>query len=210
MRKTVKYTGMELIERKWDEKLNIHTIGRNDTHADEYRYPYEPTPYVVLERLAESGYFDENSIILDYGCGRGRVGLFLENQLKCRSIGIEYDTEIFAEAEENKKACVGTCRIEFVCANAENYPVSKQVDSCYFFNPFSVDILRKVIARIRESYYENPRDITLFFYYPSDEYISYLMTVEELSFIDEIDCSDLFVENRAKERILIFELCCLL
>ncbi len=32
----------------------------------------------------------------------------------------------------------------------------------------------------------------LFFYYPSDEYISYLMTVDELVFSDEIDCRDLF------------------
>ena len=31
-----------------------------------------------------------------------------------------------------------------------------------------------------ESYYENPRELLLFFYYPSDEYISYLMTVDEL------------------------------
>lgn len=42
-----------------------------------------------------------------------------------------------------------------------------------------------------ESYYENPRELLLFFYYPSDEYISYLMTVDELVFSDEIDCRDL-------------------
>lgn len=35
----------------------------------------------------------------------------------------------------------------------------------------------------------------MFFYYPSDEYISYLMTVEELEFLDEIDCQDLLKEK---------------
>ena len=40
-----------------------------------------------------------------------------------------------------------------------------------------------------ESYYEKPREIKLLFYYPSDEYISYLMTVDEFMFEDEIDCS---------------------
>ena len=42
-------------EQIWDNLLHIQTTGRDDTHADEYRYPYEPTPYTVLERLADSG-----------------------------------------------------------------------------------------------------------------------------------------------------------
>ena len=50
------------------------------------------------------------------------------------------------------------------------------------------------MARIMESYYEHPRQILCFFYYPSDEYLTYLMTVDEMMFTDEIDCSDLLVE----------------
>ena len=61
-----------------------------------------------------------------------------------------------------------------------------------FFNPFSVEILQKVLARIYESYYENPREILLMFYYPSEEYISCLMTEEALMFVDEISTEDLF------------------
>ena len=56
-----------------------------------------------------------------------------------------------------------------------------------------------------ESYYEEPRELLLFFYYPSDEYISYLMTVDELAFLDEIDCRDLFDGENPRERIMIFE-----
>ena len=74
----------------------------------------------------------------------------------------------------------------------------------YFFNPFSVEILRKVMARILESYYAEPRRIQLFFYYPSDEYISELMTVDMLSFVDEIDCRDLFDGENPRERIMVF------
>lgn len=40
-----------------------------------------------------------------------------------------------------------------------------------------------------------------FFYYPSDEYISYLMTVEELEFLDEIDCQDLSTGKSEREDI---------
>ena len=60
------------------------------------------------------------------------------------------------------------------------------------------------MARILASYYEKPREVFLFFYYPSEEYISYLMTVDELEFYDEIDCSDLFEGNNLREQIMIF------
>ena len=90
--------------------------------------------------------------------------------------------------------------------NAEQYPVPAEVDRCYFFNPFSVEILQKVMARILDSYYENPRNIQLYFYYPSDEYVAYLMTQELLMFVDEIDCGDLFEGKDPREKILIFEI----
>ena len=77
-------------------------------------------------------------------------------------------------------------------ADAVQFSVPASVDRVYFFNPFSIEILKKVLARVLESYYENPRDLFLFFYYPSDEYISYLMTVDELVFCDEIDAEICF------------------
>lgn len=107
-------------------------------------------------------------------------------------------------ALENKKTAVSGARTEFVPARAEEYEVPAEVNRCYFFNPFSVELLRKVMARILESYYANPRELYLFFYYPSEEYVSYLMTVEELEFYDEIACGDLFEGKDSRERILIF------
>ncbi|MEE0687169.1 MAG: hypothetical protein UEA60_11040 [Lachnospiraceae bacterium] len=61
-----------------------------------------------------------------------------------------------------------------------------------------------MMARIMDSYYEKPREMYLFFYYPSEEYISYLMTVDRLEFYDEISCDDLFEGNDSRERIMIF------
>ncbi len=190
-------------EHTWDQRLQISTVGRDDEIADEYRYPYEPTPYSVLERLAASGLISEKGTVLDYGCGKGRVGFFLSAQTGAKTIGIEYDERIYAHALENQKTAAS--QADFVLTRAEEYEVPRDVNRCYFFNPFSAEILHKVIARLMESYYEQPREILLFFYYPSDEYISYLMTVEELDFYDEIDCQDLFEKDK-RERILIFQL----
>lgn len=192
-------------ENTWDKLLQIKTTGRDASNSDQYRYPYEPTPYSVLGRLANSGFIGKSDVVLDYGCGKGRVDFFLSYQTKAHTIGIEYDERIYQSALDNQKTAVSKARTEFVPASAENYEVPPQVNRCYFFNPFSVELLQKVVARIIESYYENPREILLFFYYPSDEYISYLMTVDELEFYDEIDCSDLFEGNDSRERIMIFK-----
>lgn len=192
-------------EAQWDKLLHIRTSGRDDSHADQYRYPYEPTPYSVLERLANVGYIGKKNVLLDYGCGKGRVDFFMAYQVKCHAIGIEYDERIYDKAMENQKSALSAGRTQFEKMNAEQFIVPENADCMYFFNPFSVEILKRVIARILESYYDNPRHIQLFFYYPSDEYISYLMTVGELMFTDEIDCNDLFEGNEARERIVIFE-----
>ena len=186
--------------------MQIKTMGRDDSHADQYRYPYEPTPYPVLERLANTGYIRKGDKLLDYGCGKGRVDLFLAYQTRCQSVGIEYDERIWEKAVANQQSGVSGGRVAFDLVNAENYEVPEAVNRIYFFNPFSLEILQKVIRRILESYYTSPREIQLFFYYPSDEYVSYLMTIDEFLFADEIDCRDLFPGNDDRERILIFEL----
>lgn len=191
-------------ENTWDKLLHIKTCGRDDTNSDEYRYPYEPTPYSVLDRLAKSGFFNKDDVVLDYGCGKGRVSFFLSYQTKAKTVVIEYDERIYADAMENLKTA--RANAEFAVTRAEEFDVPSEVNRCYFFNPFSVEILRAVMARIIDSYYTEPREIFLFFYYPSDEYMCYLATVDELEFYDEIDCGDLFDGNDSRERIMIFRL----
>ena len=197
---------MTVKENSWDKLLQIKTGGRDDTNSDEYRYPYEPTPYSVLERLASTELFGKDDVVLDYGCGKGRVGFFLSYRTKAKTIGIEYDERIYQSALENRKTAVPRAKADFVLTRAEEYEVPPEVNRCYFFNPFSVEILRKVMARIIESYYADPREILLFFYYPSDEFMCYLMTVDELEFYDEIECGDLFEGNDSRERIMVFQL----
>ena len=58
-------------ETQWDKLLKIRTTGRDDSHADQYRYPYEPTPYCVLERLANSGMIGSKIRYWIMGQGKG-------------------------------------------------------------------------------------------------------------------------------------------
>ena len=110
-------------ENTWDKLLKIKTTGRDDSNSDQYHYPYEPTPYCVLERLANSGLIRKKDVVLDYGCGKGRVDFFVSYQTRAKTIGIEYDERIYQGAVENQKSAVSGERTEFVLANAEEYEV---------------------------------------------------------------------------------------
>ena len=193
------------LENSIDKRLKIQTTGRDDSKEDDYHHPYEPTPYSVLERLAESEYITKENILVDYGCGKGRVGFYLSAKVGCKTIGIDFDERMIKRALENSKSFVGKLKPEFQCISAESYEI-ENADCFYFFNPFPIEILCSVLGKILDSYYENPRSMVLFFYYPDEEYVAYLMTKDELMFVDEIECMDLFEGENKRERILIFEI----
>ena len=193
------------IEMIIDKELKIQTYGRDDKKADDYHHPYEPTPYTVLQRLTESEYITRDNILVDYGCGKGRVDFYLSAKVGCKTIGVDFDHRLIEKALENVKTFSGKVNPEFICISAEKYKI-EEADCFYFFNPFSIEVLRSVLGEIINSYYKTPRFMTLFFYYPDDEYVAYLMTKDELMFVDEIECMDLFEGENKRERILVFEM----
>lgn len=199
---------MQSEDKDIEKLLCIKTTGRDDTRSDTYNYPYEPTDYCVLKRLAESGYLGRKNHLVDYGCGKGRVSFYLTYETGCTSTGIEYDERLYNRACKNSETYIKSSKVSFVHENAKEYNVPGDADRFYFFNPFSGEILVAVLGKIMESYYENPRKMYMFFYYPSDDYVGLLMTKSELEFVDEIDCSDMFEGGKElnRERILIFTL----
>ena len=95
--------------------------------------------------------------------------------------------------------------VTFRRMRAQDYRVTEE-DSFYFFNPFSEVILQAVLQEIIGSWYENPRQIYLFFYYPKDEDVALLSMYDEILFYDEIDCTDLYGGRDSRERVLIYEI----
>ena len=76
-------------EKTWDKLLQIHTTGRDETKADQYHHPYEPTPYSVLERLAAAGMIGAGETICKLAEGGavavvgiiGMIAVLLRNEL---------------------------------------------------------------------------------------------------------------------------------
>ena len=190
-------------EAKWEKKLKIHTAGRDESQANRFRHPYEPTPYEVLERIAQSGLLDRSSRVVDYGCGMGRVGLFHSTRLGCAVTGVDCNPAMVERALQNARTCAGSPKVTFSCLTAESFCPDGQ-DSFYFFNPFSEEILAAVVERLVDSWYRTPREMRLLFYYPSDGFRLWLQNCEALSFYTALDCRDLFAEENSRETVLVY------
>ncbi|MBQ7497375.1 MAG: class I SAM-dependent methyltransferase [Selenomonas sp.] len=191
-------------EQEWDNLLGIKTTGRDDSISDLTRFPYEPTDYRVLEQVASTGLIGKKNTLLDYGCGKGRVSFFFSSQTKCQSIGIEYNPRLLERAKLNQKNAPRGHLVTFVQADAADFTVPPRADRAFFFNPFSVDILRKVMANLLISCSEHPREILLFFYYPSEFYLEYLAALPRITLVDTIDCR-FGSEADPSEKLLIYQ-----
>ena len=191
-------------EQEWEQVLQIKTTGRDDSRSDAEHHPYEPTDYCVLERLANSGYITKQNTLIDYGSGKGRVSIFMSNQTRCHSIGIEYDERLYERAIVNGESPAAKNRVSFVLGDAATYILPDNADRCFFFNPFALHTIKRVLGNIFDSLYHHPREILLFFYYVNEEVENFLNNHVRLEVEEIIQCGDLFQENDEKERILVY------
>ena len=191
-------------EQEWEQVLQIKTTGRDDSRSDTEHHPYEPTDYCVLERLANSSYITKQNTLIDYGSGKGRVSIFLANQTRCHSIGIEYDERLYERAIVNGESQAAKNRVSFVLGDAATYTLPDNADRCFFFNPFALHTIKRVLGNIFDSLYHHPREILLFFYYVNEEVENFLNNHVRLEAEESIQCGDLFQEHDEKERILVY------
>ncbi len=201
--KTMKSADFNEILR--DRQLNINTIGRDETHSDEHHSPYEPTPYCVLDRMIDRGVFEDVSYLIDFGCGKGRVSLYLARRCGLKTAGIEKEPVFYKAALKNLSASVKKETVKFENGSAENYAIPDEADAFFFFRPFSDTILKKVLRNIIVSYYDHPRSLKLVFYYVTQEYISCISDHPEFHLTQDIDCRDLFNSKDIKDRIMLYQ-----
>lgn len=192
-------------EEKWDMKLNVNTCVYDYSQEDYQNYGYDPTPYVVLEELVKLDLIKKDDIIVDYGCGKGRIGFFLNNQVGCKVIGIDHNKRLIKKAKNNLENYGYTEDIKFVYSKAEEY-VPDEANSFYLFNPFSSKIFRQVLKKIEESKKNNPREILIFFYYSTIEYKLYLPTENRLELIQSIEFEEDIINDVNPAKLDVYRL----
>lgn len=196
-------------EQQYDKLLNIQTTGSQYGFPKLAKYHrYEPTPYSGLEQLFEQYEMPPNSKFLDIGCGKGRVPIYVYDRFRIPVIGIEMDQKFYTEAAHNaeqylKKAKKKQAPIHFLNIIAETYEFTKHDNVFFFFNPFSIHVFREFMNRLFESATLYPRMIDVILYYPSPNYMQYLL--QELSLNSYLNIK-LRHEKNDNERIVVFRI----
>ncbi|WP_407410789.1 methyltransferase domain-containing protein [Methanobrevibacter sp.] len=191
-------------DSNWDHILNISTESVDYSDEDNQNYGYDPTPYIVLERLVELDILKKDDVVVDYGCGKGRICFFINSQVGCRIIGIDHSERLLEIARENLESYGDGADIDFVNSKAEDY-VPDGANCLYFFNPFSSHVFQDVLRRIGESYGRNPREILIFFYYSTIEYRLYLPTEPRLKLVESAYFSEDEIDNDTSAKLDVFK-----
>lgn len=192
-----------------DQFLHIQTTEIKELPLFSNYYPYEPTPYDVLDLCFDNIELEQNDGFVDFGCGKGRVVFYVNHRYQIETLGIELNKSYVQDALHNKMQYskvhqLAEASVNFMNIKAEHYKVQPTDNVFFFFNPFSVQIFRKVIHNILKSQQSNPRKIYVILYYPSFEYIQYLKSGTKFKIIKDVLAPNQSAYN-THERIMIFE-----
>lgn len=182
----------KLAEKTYDRKLQIQTTGLREWGKGAKAYNrYEATPYSALEKFFSQYTLPEDSHVIDFGSGRGRVAFYIHNKFNVPVTGVEANDKTIDEAFKNKQSYRRKrnhlkAPIAFDFALAEQYVINDEATHFYFFNPFSVQIFKKVIHNILQSVQRNERTIELIMYYPLPEFKNYLQTHTDFEMINKL------------------------
>ena len=113
---------------------------------------YEPTlPSVVDDVLRTLDVHEPDWTFVDLGCGKGRVALLASQRPFRRVVGIERRAALVRVAQRNLDIWGDNaiCPVFFFAGDAATHPLPQGPLVVYLFNPFAIDILRKVLLRLR-------------------------------------------------------------
>jgi SAM-dependent methyltransferase len=66
--------------------------------------PYVPTPHEVVDRMLTLAGVTKKDVLIDLGCGDGRIPIAAARKYGTRGIGVDIDPQRIAEANANAKA----------------------------------------------------------------------------------------------------------
>ncbi len=154
---------------KWAElsDLTIHnSVNR------EKGYPYQPTRLVPLRKLFNviNSIIPPDSVLVDFGCGKGKV-LLAASEFGFKEVrGVEFAHELCEIAEKNcavykaRKGFITEYRI--IECDVTDYDINTDENVFFMFNPFDETIMAKVLCRIAASLQVKHRPILVIYYNP--------------------------------------------
>jgi SAM-dependent methyltransferase len=130
---------------------------------------YIPTPWTVLPRVLRLASLPVHGFsFVDIGCGKGKVLLSALQYPFTRVTGVDFSLPLCRVAGRNLTAARLLRRrcadVQVVNADAAEYVIPAGPAIFFFANPFTDDIMTKVLRNIITSYRASPRPLYLIFY----------------------------------------------
>lgn len=135
--------------------------------------PYVPTRIVPLRKLFRllKPFISPDSVLVDYGSGKGRV-LFVASEYGVKEArGIEFAHELSAVACRNSTTYAARShtrtRFDIIETDATTYPIQADENVFFMNNPFDRVVLSKVLENMRASLRQYPRKIYILYFTPT-------------------------------------------
>ena len=180
-------TDKTTIDELYDSYLNINTLkdDDDDIKQNEEDNIYEVTSYFFLERLFMAFPFKEDDVLADFGCGKGRV-LFMASHFSCKNLfGYENNQERFNTLQNNieafKKKHGDKSSFNIKLIDVQDVKIDDGINKFFFFEPFSLDIFKRVMANIKDSLKRKQREAAVFLYLPDESTLEYFDSLGFLS-----------------------------
>jgi SAM-dependent methyltransferase/thiol-disulfide isomerase/thioredoxin/uncharacterized membrane protein YphA (DoxX/SURF4 family) len=149
-----------LVERHMDTEGMVLEF----EHLESERAHYEPSPLPSLRWGLRRLHPGPEDVLVDFGCGKGRVICEAARRPFARVIGVEISQSLLNAARENVERNRRRFRcqnIDLVNADATDWEIPHDMTVAYLFHPFAGAVFDHVIENIVRSIERNPRRVRL-------------------------------------------------
>jgi SAM-dependent methyltransferase len=104
--------------------------------------PYVQTSPAVVRKMLEMAAVRKDDLVLDLGCGDGRIAIQAASSFGARAIGYDLDPQRIAEAQQNARTAGVETRVRFVRQDLFTAPLGHANVVAFFLLPGVLERLR--------------------------------------------------------------------
>lgn len=164
-----KWLGIETREEGLRREKVITVAENEDTSLNKDMNVYEAMFYGAIQRMTSYLGLSPGDVIIDLGCGKGRVVFVVAQQRLKKVIGVEIDPGLADKAKRNLRTLKRSrSPVEIACADAARYKFTDET-VILLCNPFGAVTMGTVLRNIRESWERTPRKVRIVYYNPLEK-----------------------------------------
>lgn len=161
----------EAFDARFGTDTSAPTFERNQITSVHFYVP--TTASIIYEILGSLPLHRDQFTFVDMGSGKGRALLIASEFRFAKIVGIELSSHLHRVARDNieryRPASQKCAAFDLRCMDALEYDYADEPLVLFLFDPFSREVLGKVIANLEASLKARPREAYVVYVYPQFE-----------------------------------------